>query len=86
MTCIDPLTGEEHWRERVGGNYFSSPICVDGKLYNTSSDGKVTVLRATDQFEVLGRSDFDEQTHSTPAVANGRIYFRTLDHLISIGG
>lgn len=86
VTCIDPLTGEEHWRERVGGNFFASPVCINGRLYNTSSDGKTTVLRAGDQFEKLGGSDFDELIHSTPAVANGKIFYRTFDHLISIGG
>lgn len=86
VTCIDARTGEEKWRERVGGNFFSSPICVDGKLYNVADDGKAVVLAAKDVFEVLGRSDFDEETRATPAVADGRLYFRTLDHLVSIGG
>lgn len=86
VTCLDPLTGEEHWRERVGGNFFSSPVCVDGKLYNASTDGKVTVLEAGGKFEKLGESDLDEQIHATPAIANGTMIFRTLDHLISIGG
>lgn len=86
VTCIDARTGEEKWRERVGGNFHSSPICVDGRLYNVADDGKVVVLAATDTFTVLGRSDFDEETRATPAVAGGRIYFRTLEHLISLGG
>jgi outer membrane protein assembly factor BamB len=86
VTCIVAKTGEEKWRERVGGNFFSSPVCIDGKLYNTSADGKVVVLRASEQFEPLGKSDFDELTHATPAVANGRIFYRTFEHLISIGG
>jgi outer membrane protein assembly factor BamB len=86
VTCIVARTGEEQWRERVGGNYFSSPVCIDGKVYNTSSDGKVTVLRASDSFEKLGTSDFNELIHATPAVAGGRIYYRTYEHLISIGG
>ncbi len=86
VTCIVAKTGEELWRERVGGNFFSSPVCIDGKIYNTSTDGKVTVLRAADRFEQLGTSDFDELSHSTPAVANGRVFYRTFGHLISIGG
>jgi len=86
VTCIDAKTGEEHWRERVGGNFFSSPVCIDGKLYNTSRDGHVTVLRAGDRFEKLGGSDFNELIHATPAVSGGKIFYRTFDHLISIGG
>ncbi|HAV62367.1 MAG TPA: hypothetical protein DCY13_08395, partial [Verrucomicrobiales bacterium] len=78
VTCIDARSGDEKWRERVGGNYFSSPILVDGRLYNVADDGKVAVLAAKDTFAVLGRSDFDEETRATPAVAGGGMYFRTL--------
>lgn len=86
VTCADPATGETKWQERVGGNYFSSPVCVDGKIYGTSDSGEVVVIAGGDEFKVLARSDLGEATRATPAVANGRIYFRTWEHLISIGG
>ena len=46
------------------------------------SDG---VLRAI-VFEVLARNPLGELTHSTPAIAGGRMYIHTSQHLISVGG
>jgi hypothetical protein len=46
----------------------------------------VVVVEASDQFKVLARNPLGEVTHSTPAVAGGRIYIHTAKTLISIGG
>ena len=70
----------------MGGNYFASPVCVDGKLYCISTAGEVVVLEASEQFRVLARNDLGELSRSTPAVANGRIYVRTASRLYSVGG
>lgn len=86
VTCADVKTGEAHWRERVPGSYYSSPIWVNGHLYNISRDGEVVVLAAAKKFEQLARNPVGEGSHSTPAVAGGVLYVRTFTHLISIGG
>lgn len=86
VTCAVAASGEIKWQERVGGNFFSSPVCVDGRLFGVSTRGEVVVVAATDHFEVLARNSLDEQTHSTPAVAGGRMYVRSLRQLFSIGG
>jgi outer membrane protein assembly factor BamB len=84
--CYNVKTGKAEWKERVGGTYFGSLICVNGKLYCTSADGNVVVLAASDKFELLATNSLGETCHSTPAVANGKMYIRTVNHLISIGG
>jgi outer membrane protein assembly factor BamB len=86
VTCADVKTGEVHWRERVGGSYYSSPVCVGDRLYGLSRDGDVVVLAASKLYEVLARNALGEGSHSTPAVADGKMYLRTFSHLISIGG
>jgi hypothetical protein len=58
---------------------------VGDRLYCTATDGKVVVLGATDEFKVLARNDLGEATQSTPAIAGGRLFFRTEGHLISLG-
>jgi outer membrane protein assembly factor BamB len=85
VTCVEAATGTNVWQERVGGNYLGSPICVDGKLYGTSTTGEVVVLELGRQFKLLGRSALGEVSHATPAVANGRIYFRSLSHVLALG-
>jgi outer membrane protein assembly factor BamB len=86
VSCADVATGKTHWRERVEGTYYASPVWVDGRLYNVNTDGEVHVLAAAKSFRQLGRSALGEGTHSTPAVAGGRMYWRTFSHLISVGG
>jgi outer membrane protein assembly factor BamB len=85
-SCIDAATGDLVWRERVGGNYFASPVRIGDRIYCVSRDGEMVVLAAADQYKVLGRTDLEEPSHSTPAVADGVLYLRTLSHLMAIGG
>jgi len=86
VSCIDGATGVVKWQERAGGNFFGSPIRIGDKLYGVTTSGVVVVVRASEKFEVLGRSTLGELTHSTPAVAGGRLYVRTERHLVSVGG
>jgi len=85
VSCARVQDGEILWRERVGGNYYGSPICLDDRLLCVSTDGEVVVVAARDKFKVLGRTPLGESCNSTPAVAGGRLYLRTLTHLISVG-
>jgi outer membrane protein assembly factor BamB len=86
VTCAHTRTGEVYWRERVPGSYYGSPVCVRERLYAVSREGEVVVLAAAKRFELLARNPLGEGSHSTPAVAGGRMYLRTFSHLISVGG
>lgn len=85
-SCVDVNTGEIHWRNRLGGGIFSSPICSDERLFCISTSGEVVVLAASQDFELLARNNLDETCHATPAIADGRLYVRTYRHLYSLGG
>lgn len=85
VTCRDAKTGELVYQERAGsGQFFSSPVLVDGKIYCASRDGLVVVLQAGREFKKLAENKLDSGVNATPAVANGRLYFRTESHLISL--
>jgi outer membrane protein assembly factor BamB len=86
VTCASATTGELHWRERVPGSYYGSPVCAGKHLYCISRDGEVVVLAAARQFEQVARIPLGEGSHCTPAIAGGRMYLRTFSHLISVGG
>jgi len=86
VTCVKADSGEQVWSDRVGGNFFSSPVCVNGKIYGVSADGELVVLEAGTEFKVLGRSKLEEASNATPAVSGGVMYIRTESHLISLGG
>lgn len=86
VSRVNAATGEVDWQERVDGDFFGSPVCVDGRLFCVSTTGDVVVVKAGAQFEVLARNPLNETTHSTPAVAGGRMYIHTRGHLFSVGG
>ena len=85
VSCLDAATGKVHWRERVGGEFYSSPIWIEGRLYCISKRGQIVVLAASRKFEVLARMELGEKTFATPAVANGVMYLRTQTRLYSLG-
>ncbi len=86
LSCLDAETGAKIYRERVGGNYFASPLAVDGKILNLSREGELVMVEAGDTFKILGRSDLGSGSSCTPAVANGRLYLRTEKALICVSG
>lgn len=85
LTCADLSTGRTIWQERIDGRFFGSPVCVNGNLYCVSDTGEVVVVEASDNFTLLARNPLGEFSHSTPAIANGRMYLRTFTHVICVG-
>jgi outer membrane protein assembly factor BamB len=89
LTCLDPVSGKAIYQEeRLGavGDYYASPVAGDGRLYLASQPGVVTVVRASDQFEVLGRYDFGSVIQATPALAGDRLLLRTAGALYAFRG
>jgi outer membrane protein assembly factor BamB len=80
LTALDPKTGAVFKQDRLReapGDYFSSPVGVDGKIYTISHEGKVTVLKAGSEWEILAVNDLGDICNATPAISGGRIYLRT---------
>jgi len=86
LTCRDLLTGELVYEQRINGNFFSSPVLADDKIFCASRDGEMVAVSAGKTFEVLGRSRFASGVNATPAIANNCLYLRTDTHLICIRG
>jgi hypothetical protein len=86
MTCLAVATGKQIWQHRVGSSFYSSPVCVNGRLYCISKKGVISVLAAAGKFELLAKMDLGEQCYATPAIADGVMYIRTNTKLMSLGG
>ncbi len=83
-TCCELPSGKVLWRRRVGGTYYGSPIYAGGALYAISADGEAVVLAAARRFRVLGRVELGQPSNSTPAVARGKMYLRTVSRLFCL--
>lgn len=85
LRCLDPNTGRELYRERLGalGRYSASPVAGGGKVYLASAAGVITVVKAGDTFERLAQSHLGEPVMATPALVGDRIYVRSGNRLWS---
>ncbi len=84
VTCLDAVSGEVVWEERIGGNFMASPVYADGKVYFTSSNGDTTVVKHGRTYEELAENELDEGTLATPAFAEDALFLRTEKHLYRI--
>ena len=87
-TTLHARTGRMIKQARLTGaleDYYASPVGVDGKVYIASEHGKVVVLRAAGDWEILAINEFDADIYATPAIGNGKMYIRTRDALYAIG-
>ncbi len=80
ITSLDPATGrilKEGRSPGALGEYYASPVAADGKVYLANTEGKITVLKAGTQWEVLAVNDIGDEINATPALSDGRVYVRT---------
>lgn len=88
-TCYQAKTGKLIWQGRLtetrGESFSASPVGVDGKVFFTNDDGDTFVLKAGPEFKLLGVNRLNERTLASPALVDGRWYFRTTAHLVCIG-
>ena len=84
MRCVEAATGNEVWQERVGGEFFASPICDAGRIYCGDTTGKTTVLKAGRAFEVLATNTLADGFMASPAVSGKALILRTKKNLYRI--
>ncbi len=75
--CWRGSDGTRMWKQRLGGNFSSSPLFVDGKLYVANEGGDMRVFQANpDRYVELGANRLGDACYATPAPADGRLYHR----------
>jgi outer membrane protein assembly factor BamB len=87
LICYDAKTGEQVYGARVGkgGTFTASPVAADGRLFIATEEGDVFVVRAGRAFEVVATNPMGETIMATPAMSDGVLLVRTLNHLYGLG-
>jgi outer membrane protein assembly factor BamB len=85
ISCFDLATGKQNFRQRLGGDFHSSPVRIGNRIFCVARNGDVVVLAVDRKYKELARNSLNEACHATPAVANGRLYLRTESSLICVG-
>ena len=83
-SCIDSLTGEVHWSERLEGNFSASPIVAEGRIYFQNESGATHIVSANKTFELLATNEIGERTLASAAVSDGAFFIRGETHLFKI--
>jgi outer membrane protein assembly factor BamB len=89
VTCFTARTGEKHYSERLGtgsSGFTASAVAADGKIYYTSEEGMVYVLKAGPKFEILATNKLGETCMATPALSKGQLFFRMRNHVAAVDG
>ena len=87
LAAYKVATGERIYQERLGGtggSFSASPVAADGKIYCTSEDGDVFVVKAGPKYELLAKNPIGEVIMATPAISDGLLIFRGLKNVYAI--
>jgi outer membrane protein assembly factor BamB len=81
VSCVSVEDGTVRWSERIGGNFFSSPIIVGDAMVNVSDVGQITAVAAGENFKNLGTMKIDAKVRSTLAATSSSWLLRAEDAL-----
>lgn len=78
--CWKGDSGEEVWKERLGGTFTASLVLVGDKIFATNESGQTFIFKATpSKFELLAENKLGDEVYATPAICGGRIYMRVVE-------
>ena len=88
LTAYNAHTGERIYQERLGGKggaFTASPVASDGKIYLSSEDGDIFVVKTGPKYELLATNPVGEVMMATPAISGGLVIVRGLKHIFAFG-
>lgn len=86
LTCLKAASGEELWKQRVGGKFSASPIQAGGMIYLCGEDGRVLVIEPADEYQLRKVNRIEHRIKATPAVVGDSIFVRTERELLRFDG
>lgn len=89
LACYQATTGQEVYRKRMtarGGSlaFTASPLAADGHLYFAAEDGRVLVVKAGPEYELVSTNPSGGSILATPAISTGCLIVRTENRLIAV--
>ena len=78
--CWKGDTGEELWKERLGGTFTASLVLVGDHLYAVNEAGECFIFKAqSEEFELVAKNELGDEVYATPAICGSRIYMRVVE-------
>ena len=83
-TCLEAATGQELWKQRIGGEFSASALYADGRIHFFDRQGKTTVIAPGRIYKPLAVNKLDDGFMASAAVAGSALYLRTRTHLYRV--
>jgi outer membrane protein assembly factor BamB len=88
LTCYYAKTGTEVYKKRMtarGGSlaFTASPVAADGHLYFAAEDGRVLVVKAGPEYDLVATNPSGGSILATPAISEGVFFVRTSNRLMA---
>ena len=81
-SCWKCDTGEELWKERLGGTFTASLVLVGENLFATNESGQTFIFKANPaKFELVSENKLGDEVYATPAICGSRIYHRVVERV-----
>jgi len=84
LTCFNAKTGELKYKENLKDAFTASGIAADGKIYYSSENGSIYVIKAGSEFKLLAKNEMKDVCMASPAISNNTIFFRTQHYVIAV--
>lgn len=84
LTCLEATTGKVVFTARIGGDFWSSPLYAEGRIYLMGNKGKTTVIAPEKALRVLATNELDGTFRASPAVTGRSLIMRSETHLYRI--
>ncbi len=87
LKVYDAVTGKMHYQQRLGAGttgFSASPVLAAGRVYFTSEEGEVYVIKTGAVFELLATNKMGEISMASPAASESVLYFHTRGHVVAI--
>jgi outer membrane protein assembly factor BamB len=82
--CVDARTGAGIWTHDAKGEFWSSALVADGKVYIGSRAGEFIVFAAGREKRLLTTIELKDKISMTPVAANGVLYVGTMRQLFAL--
>lgn len=84
VTCLDIQTGKPVWKEKLSGNFNSSPVYAGGNIYFINVKGECTIIKPGDEFQIVAENNIGETVKTLPVFVRDRMILRTEKNLFLI--
>jgi outer membrane protein assembly factor BamB len=84
LTCLDARTGEQHYRERLGGEFSASPTLAADRLHFSNREGLTFVVKAGPAFAIQARNQVQGKIFASLAAKDNAFFLRTDSALYKI--